>query len=162
MNPAPKRETTLRFLARPGDVNFGGNVHGGAVMSWIDQAGYACATGWSGRYCVTILAGGIRFYRPICIGNIVEVRALVAHTGRTSIYVAVEVFSADPKDQEFNRTTRCIMVFVAVDEDGKKTAVPTWEPKEESDIALQKHAMSFYAARQMLDKELKELEILMD
>ncbi len=161
MNPTPKRNTTLRFLARPGDVNFGGNVHGGAVMSWIDQAGYACATGWCGQYCVTILAGGIRFHRPIHIGNLVEVRAWVVHTGRTSIYVAVEVFSADPKDKDFHRTTSCIMVFVAVDENGKSTPVPTWEPKEERDIALQKHAMSFYAARQELDKELKELGELM-
>ncbi len=161
MDPKLKRETTLRFLARPGDVNFGGNVHGGAVMSWIDQAGYACATGWSGRYCVTVLAGGIRFYRPINIGNLVEVRALVAHTGRTSIYVAVEVFSADPKKQEFRRTTRCILVFVAVDEDGNKTPVPIWEPKDERDIALQQHAMHFYAARRALDQELTELEKVM-
>ena len=31
---------TLRFLAEPMDVNFGGNVHGGTVMKWIDQAAY--------------------------------------------------------------------------------------------------------------------------
>jgi hypothetical protein len=34
-----QRGVTLRFLAEPGDVNFGGKVHGGAVMKWIDQAG---------------------------------------------------------------------------------------------------------------------------
>ena len=28
----PQRSITLRFLAEPGDVNFGGKVHGGAVM----------------------------------------------------------------------------------------------------------------------------------
>ena len=50
----PQREITLRFLAEPTSVNFGGKVHGGAVMKWIDEAGYACAAGWSGRYCVTI------------------------------------------------------------------------------------------------------------
>ena len=54
-------ETTLRFLAEPTDMNFGGKVHGGAVMKWIDQAGYACAVGWSGHYCVTLYVGGIRF-----------------------------------------------------------------------------------------------------
>ena len=27
-----KRDVTLRFLAEPGDVNFGGKVHGGAAM----------------------------------------------------------------------------------------------------------------------------------
>lgn len=35
------RELTLQFLAEPADVNFGGKVHGGMVMKWIDQAGYA-------------------------------------------------------------------------------------------------------------------------
>jgi hypothetical protein len=28
---------TLRFLAEPIYVNFGGKVHGGAVMKWIEQ-----------------------------------------------------------------------------------------------------------------------------
>ena len=41
----PQREITLRFLAEPTAVNFGGKIHGGAVMKWIDEAGYACAAG---------------------------------------------------------------------------------------------------------------------
>jgi len=52
----PQRDITLRFLAETQDVNFGGKVHGGAVMKWIDLAAYACAAGWSGRYCVTAYA----------------------------------------------------------------------------------------------------------
>ena len=35
-----EREITLRFLAEPTDINFEGKVRGGAVMKWIDQAGY--------------------------------------------------------------------------------------------------------------------------
>ena len=54
-----QREITMRFLAEPMDVNFGGKVHGGAVMKWIDQAGYACAVGWSGLYCVTLYVGEV-------------------------------------------------------------------------------------------------------
>ena len=53
-----KNSVTFRFLSEPADVNFGGKVHGGAVMKWIDQAGYTCAVGWSGRYCVTVYVGG--------------------------------------------------------------------------------------------------------
>ena len=45
----------LRFLAEPSTVNFGDKVHGGTVMKWIDEAGYACATSWSKRYCVCLL-----------------------------------------------------------------------------------------------------------
>ena len=29
---------TMRFLAEPSTVNFGGKVHGGTVMKWIDEA----------------------------------------------------------------------------------------------------------------------------
>ena len=35
----PPRELTLQFLTEPADVNFGGKVHGGMVMKWIDQGG---------------------------------------------------------------------------------------------------------------------------
>ena len=60
---------TLRFLAEPSTVNFGGKVHGGTVMKWIDEAGYACATSWAKRYCVTVSVGSIRFQKPIRIGD---------------------------------------------------------------------------------------------
>ena len=74
MNP-PRHTVNLRFMAEPSDVNFGGKVHGGSVMKWIDQAGYACAAGWCGGYAVTVYVGGIRFLRPIQIGQLVEVHA---------------------------------------------------------------------------------------
>jgi acyl-CoA hydrolase len=44
-----EREITLRYLAEPTDINFEGEVRGGTVMMWIDQAGYASAVGWSGH-----------------------------------------------------------------------------------------------------------------
>lgn len=47
--PGVDREVRFCFLAQPTDVNFGGKVHGGMVMKWIDQAGYACAVSWSGH-----------------------------------------------------------------------------------------------------------------
>ena len=66
----PQRGITLRFLAEPGDVNFGGKVHGGAVMKWIDQVGYTCAAGWTGTYCVTVYLGGLHFLGPIHVGEV--------------------------------------------------------------------------------------------
>ncbi len=75
-----QHEVTFRFLAQPTDVNFGGKVHGGMAMKWIDQAGYACAVGWSGAYCVTASVSGIQFVAPILIGDLVTVRARLIHT----------------------------------------------------------------------------------
>ena len=113
------RAVTLRFLAEPGHVNFGGKVHGGAVMKWIDQAGYTCAAGWTGEYCVTIYVGGLHFIRPIRVGEIVELRALVIHTGRTSLHIAIDIYARDPKEPELKRTGHCVIVFVALDEAGR-------------------------------------------
>ena len=70
-----QRELTFRFLAEPTDVNYGGKVHGGVVMKWIDQVGYAAAVGWSGRYSVTVAVGGIRFVAPIRTSDLVTVTA---------------------------------------------------------------------------------------
>lgn len=50
----PKRQLKFCFLAEPTDVNFGGKVHGGAAMKWIDQVAYACASSWSGEYAITV------------------------------------------------------------------------------------------------------------
>ena len=36
-----KMELKMSFLAEPSDANYRGNVHGGKVMKWIDEVGYA-------------------------------------------------------------------------------------------------------------------------
>jgi acyl-CoA hydrolase len=143
----PRRGLTLRFLAEPQHVNFGGKVHGGQVMKWIDQAAYACASGWCGRYCVTAYVGGIHFKEAIRIGDVVDVAAQIIMTGRTSMHIAVDVSARDPKSPYVRETTHCVLVFVGVDENAKPYPVPEWQPVSTRDIAL-KH----YAVR------LKELE----
>ena len=150
-----QRKITLRFLAEPTDVNFGGKVHGGAVMKWIDQAAYACAAGWSTSYCVTVYVGGIRFYKPVLIGHVVEVRAVLAYTGTTSMHIAVDVFSRDPKTSELAQTTHCIIIFVAVDEAGNKLPVPHWEPETEEDRHLQQYALRLMDLRKAIEDEMK-------
>jgi acyl-CoA hydrolase len=152
--PGRRRELTFRFLAEPGDVNYGGKVFGGAVMKWIDQAAYALAVGWSGRYAVTVHVGGLEFERPIAIGHLVEVRARLMRTGRTSMHIGVEVKAADPRRGEApGRTTHCIVVFVALDEAGRPTEVPPFEPRTDEERALEAHARHVAELRAALDAE---------
>ncbi len=127
---------TLRFLAEPSTVNFGGKVHGGTVMKWIDEAGYACATRWARRYCVTVSVGTIRFHRPIMIGDLVEVEARLAYTGKTSMNISVEVRSGDMKTGQMQVITECVVVFVAVAPDGQTVPVDAWRPETPGDMAL--------------------------
>ncbi|MBU1359664.1 MAG: acyl-CoA thioesterase [Gammaproteobacteria bacterium] len=127
---------TLRFLAEPSTVNFGGKVHGGTVMKWIDEAGYACATSWSKRYCVTVFIGSIRFHRPIMIGDLVEVEARLAYTGTSSMNISVEVRSGDMKGGGMHTTTECLIVFVSVDSHGRPLPVDPFAPSTPEQIAL--------------------------
>ncbi len=151
-----QREIALRFLAEPSEMNFGGKVHGGTVMKWIDQAGYTCAVSWSGQYCVTVYVGGIRFYHPIHIGDLVEVQAKLIYTGTTSIHVAVDVYAGDPKQSRRQKTTHCVIIFVAVDRDGHPVSVPAWQPESEDDRILQAYAQKLMVMRKDIDTEMQQ------
>ncbi len=141
---------TLRFLAEPNTVNFGGKVHGGTVMKWIDEAGYACATSWAKRYCVTVSVGSIRFERPIMIGDLVEVEARMAYTGATSMNISVEVRAGDMKTGAMEKVTACLVVFVALDDHGKTVDAPNWQPETPGDMALAQRVKAYLDAARAL------------
>ena len=149
------RNVTLRFLAEPGHVNFGGKVHGGAVMKWIDQAGYTCAAGWTGEYCVTHYVGGLHFIKAIRVGEIVELRALVIHTGRTSLHIAIDIYAGNPREITKTRRCHCVIVFVALNEEGRPKPVPGWAPETDTDRALQQYALRLNELRKLMDSEME-------
>ncbi|MGX5817738.1 acyl-CoA thioesterase [Chitinophaga lutea] len=151
----PQHTVTLRFLAEPSDVNFGGKVHGGSVMKWIDQAGFTCAANWSGQYCVTVYVGGIRFYKPIAIGDLVEIEASIIYTGTTSMHISIHVFAGNPRQQQKIKTTHCIMVFAAIDEQGNTVAVPKWTPQTEDERNMEQYAHRLMDLRKNIEEEMK-------
>lgn len=145
----------FRFLAEPTDVNFGGKVHGGMVMKWIDQASYACAAQWSKRYCVTVSANAIRFIRPILVGQLVEVGARIVHTGKTSMHIYVVVQASDPKQAKKVVTNRCFITFMAVDEAGFAVEVPKYKPETDEDTQLEKVAIHAKDFARQLDEDFE-------
>ncbi len=156
--PGQQNEVIFRFLAEPTDVNFGGKVHGGMVMKWIDQAGYACAVGWSGAYCVTASVSGIQFVKPILIGDLVAVKARLIHTGTSSMHLAVDVQASDLRSGEPRLATSCVMVFVALDRpDGKPTPVPAWRPRSDEDVRLQEYARRLMDMSKAMERQVVSL-----
>lgn len=139
---------TLRFLAAPTDVSEDGvTVQAGRVLEWIDKAGYACAVGYSGGYCVTAYVGNVHFTRPIENGDLIEVTARIVHTGRSSMQVVVTVDAADVRERVFRPAMDCILVFVAMDEERRAKAVPPWEPADAEAAALAQGAADRVGAR---------------
>ena len=145
---------TLRFLASPGDAGHSGSVSAGRVLEWIDKAGYAAAAGWSGRYCVTAYVGNVRFARPVEVGELVEATATLVYTGRTSMHITVTVSSGHPRTRELTEATHCLMVFVAVDDDGRATPVPTWTPASTSQIESRDWAVRRITLREQIEAAL--------
>jgi len=152
--PGDKRIVTFNFLAEPTDVNFGGKVHGGAVMKWIDQVAYACASGWSKHYCVTVYVGGIRFFKPIQIGHSVKLEAKVIYTGNSSMHISVDVWSGSLWEENWTKNTHCIIIFVAMDESGTPSSVPKWVPETEQDKALEAYAIRLMERRKLIEDEM--------
>ncbi|MBF6023768.1 acyl-CoA thioesterase [Lysobacter niastensis] len=153
-----QRELNLRFLAQPTDVNYGGKVHGGMVMKWIDQAGYAAAVGWSGKYSVTVAVGGIRFVAPIRISDLVTVHTKLVYTGTSSMHFTIDVKARDPMGGEDRLCTHCVIVFVAMDEvEGKPTPVPAWKPESDDDRRLADYAVKVMELSKGIEETVERL-----
>jgi 4-hydroxybenzoyl-CoA thioesterase len=145
--------TVFRFLAAPGDANWGGNAHGGTVMRWIDEAAFACAAGWTSATAVAVYSGGIHFYRPIRIGHIVEVSARLIHTGPQSMHIAIHVRSGSPETpRALELTTQCMSVFVELDAaTGRSRPVPALPLVSDEDRRLDAHALDLIRLRAGLE-----------
>ncbi|WP_370545113.1 acyl-CoA thioesterase [Herbiconiux sp. VKM Ac-1786] len=142
---------TLRFLAAPQDAAADGRtVAAGRVLEWIDKAGYACAVGWSGAYCVTAYVGNVHFTRRVQPGELIEARARIIHTGRTSMQVLVQIGSADARSRRFTPATHCLLVFVAVDATGSPQPVPEWVPADDDERMLHERAAERLAPRRAI------------
>lgn len=152
-------KVTHRFMAAPTDVLMSGShgISGGRVLEWIDKAAYACATQWSGTYCVTAYVGHIHFTRPIPSGHMVEVRARVAMTGRSSMHIVTEVLSADPRVGIYSRACDCLVIFVAKDTaTGKTQAVPSFEPENEEEARVLNAALGRIDLRKAIEAEMEK------
>lgn len=146
---------SFQFISEPTDINFGGKVHGGVVMKWIDQAAYTCARTYAETYCVTVYVGGIRFYKPINIGEVVRVDSQVIYTGNSSIHIMVEVYSRDFSEKQFKKKTHCIIIFVSVDENGQPQQVKPWIPLTDQEKKLEEYAVKLKALRENIHNEMR-------
>ena len=128
---------TLRFLAsHSAGLHVGTRINGGSVLHWVDEAGLACATGWAKGHCVTALISGARFERPVFAGDLIEVQARLAYTGKTSMGIAVEVYRTRLPGDTLEQVLQCACVYVAVDDTNRPRPVDTWNPETPGDMAL--------------------------
>lgn len=57
-------QVTISQLMLPSHTNFSGKIHGGFILSLLDQIAFACASKHSGTYCVTASVDTVDFRNP--------------------------------------------------------------------------------------------------
>ncbi len=115
---------TLSQFMQPEHANLMGNVHGGWLMKWIDEAGGLCAIRHARRPTVTVTVDSLRFLSPVHVGDLVTMTAQLTYVGRTSMEVDVHVEAEDILTGQRTHTNDAYVVYVALDEDHKPIEVP--------------------------------------
>lgn len=120
---AGESATTLQRLMLPEHANQLGAVHGGEVMKAADEAGAICAMRHARRPCVTVCVDSMEFLSPVRVGQLLNCRARVTWTGRTSIEVRVQVEAEDVIAGRITLANSAYIVYVALDGAGKPAEV---------------------------------------
>lgn len=142
-----QHELTMSVLMTPDMANFTGNVHGGDLLKMLDQVAYACASRYSGSYVVTLSVDQVIFREPIHVGELVTFLASVNYVGKTSMEVGIRVQAENIQQRTVRHTNSCYFTMIAVDKNGKPTAVPPLEIKNSLQECRQKAAQMRKALR---------------
>ena len=119
------KQPALRVMPMPADLNPGGDVFGGWVMSMADIAGAIPAVRRARSRVTTVAVNSFTFKQPVSVGDLVSFYAEVTAVGRTSITVDVEVFAErDPENPVVVKVTEARLTYVALDDKGRKRPVP--------------------------------------
>jgi acyl-CoA thioesterase YciA len=123
----PDVSPTIRVTAMPADANPYGDIFGGWLMGQMDLAAGSVASRHSGGRAVTIAAEGMKFHRPVFVGDEVSVYADLVAVGTTSMTIEVEAWRRTRHSPESSKVTQARFVFVAIDDNRQPRRVPPLE-----------------------------------
>ena len=123
----------LSEVMMPSQTNPSGNVHGGELMKMMDSTAYEAARKYCSANVVTARVDELEFHMPIRIGDLVTCTAEVIYVGNTSMEVAVSVeVEVLDSEQGPQHALSAYFTMVALDRNGRPTAVPPLEVEDEN------------------------------
>lgn len=157
-NTVKASKITLSELMLPSHSNFSGKIHGGYLLKLMDQIAFACASKYSGCYCVTASVDTVDFLNPVEIGELVTLKASVNYVGKTSMVVGIRVTSEHIQTGNKKHCNSSYFTMVAKDESGNNVKVPKLI------ISNMEEVRRFYDSINRIEnkKKYKELETTFD
>lgn len=127
-------QVTISELMLPSHSNFNNKIHGGYILSLMDQIAFACASKHSGAYCVTASVDTVDFLHPIEIGELVTMKASVNYVGSSSMQIGIRVESENIQSGEVKHCNSSYFTMVAKDASGRSVKVPGLILRSRDDI----------------------------
>ena len=106
------------------DVGFHGNLFGGLMLSWLDEAGATLAA----EICesprmVTVKISEVMFKKAVRPGQIIKIYGDVVRFGNSSITIKLEARRHSPYNASQKIVCTTDMTFVRIDGDGEPVPI---------------------------------------
>ncbi len=124
----PNGNLILRTLAMPADTNANGDIFGGWILSQMDLSAGILARDVTASRAITVAMDGVRFIRPVKVGDVVCCYGDVIKIGRTSVTLKIDTWVNPQLRDIINpeprfKVTEATFTFVAIDEDHNKKVI---------------------------------------
>ena len=112
-------------LCKTSDIGFHGNLFGGQLLAWLDEAGAAMSAEFAetGRI-VTKHISEVNFQSPVRPGQLIKIYGKILKVGRTSLTIEVEARRHSIYNGTQKPVCKCEMTFVRIDGDGEAVPIP--------------------------------------
>lgn len=120
----------------PPDANQYGTLFGGRLMAHVDDVAAIAAVRHCRKTVVTASTDSVDFLHPVKVGDTICVEGFVTSAHRTSMEVFVKVIQEDLSSAKKTVCATAFLTFVAIDENGRPTEVPSIYPETETEKML--------------------------
>lgn len=151
-------QVVISELMLPSHSNFNGKIHGGYLLSLLDQIAFACASKHSRVYCVTASVDTVDFLKPIEIGELVTLKASVNYVGNSSMVIGIRVEAENIQTGKIKHCNSSHFTMVAKDENGNSVKVPGLILENDHDIRRFVKSIKRYKMKLKRKKEFHETD----
>jgi acyl-CoA hydrolase len=134
-------QSEMTEIILPNDTNTLGNLLGGRLMHFIDLTGAMAAYRHSRTHVVTASMDHIDFIGPVHLGDLVTLKSSVNRAFSTSMEVGVKVWAENTRTATAEHVASAYLVFVAIDEQGRRQKVPQLLPQTPNEIRRYEDAL---------------------
>ena len=111
-------------VCKTSDIGVNGNLFGGMMLSWLDEAGasfasFLCCT----PNMITLKIDEVIFKKPVKMGHHIRIYGQVDRIGRTSIVLHIIAKRFNFYSSQLDLVCSTKMTFVKIDDEGKPVAI---------------------------------------